>query len=100
MRDREHDVEVRHREQLGLTLFEPSRSAEVLALGTVAVPAGVVGQSLEVASLAMLAVSTQLRRPTRLDGVHDALLEHGRSMLTAIRRAVPPQDVRDLEAWP
>ena len=38
----EHDVEIRHRQQLGLSISEPLRAGQALALWAVPVAAGIV----------------------------------------------------------
>ena len=58
MGESENDVEVRGREEFGLTFFKPSLSGDVLTLGAVSIAAGViedtfcatVGTALDVAS--------------------------------------------------
>jgi hypothetical protein len=44
-RHREHQVEIRHRQQLGLAIGEPLRAGQTLALRTVPVAAGIVGDA-------------------------------------------------------
>jgi hypothetical protein len=65
IRNREDHVEVRPIEQLGFAVLEPLPSRGPLALGTVAVAAGVVGDLLVTASIAPVLVSSQSRGSTK-----------------------------------
>jgi len=70
----EDKVEVRHRQQFGLAISEPLRAGQTLALGTVPVAAGVVGDAGHAAILAAFDMAAERRRPAQLDRRHDAAL--------------------------
>jgi len=70
-RHREHQVEIRHRQQLGLAIGEPLRAGQTLALRTVPVAAGIVGDAGLAAILTPLNMAAERSRPTRLDGRYD-----------------------------
>src|SRR6516165_10017491 len=63
----EHDVEVRHRQQLGLALGEPLLRRRALTLWTMPVAAGVVGDESMRALLATQHMPAERRRATALD---------------------------------
>ena len=63
----EDDVEVRHRQQLGLAISEPLRAGQTLALRAVPVAAGIVGDAGLAAILAALDMAAERRRPAGLD---------------------------------
>ena len=88
---REHDVEVRHVQQLRLARFEPTGARRGLALRAVAVAAGIVGMTLEAAAVAGKGVSTQDRRATGGD-VRQRPALFGRE-----RRAVGSQEGRPIQ---
>ena len=54
---------------------EPFGARQSLALGTMAVAAGVVGDACAAAIIALLDVTAERRRPARRDGAHDASLD-------------------------
>src|SRR5262245_40048884 len=72
---RKDDMEVGHRQQLGLPRGEPFGAGQALALRAVPVAAGVVGDTDQTAVRAALDVATEHCRPARLDGAHDAMLD-------------------------
>ncbi len=98
-RQREDDVEVRHRQQLGLTCGEPGGARPALALRTVAVAAGVIGAADQSAIRADLGMAAQLRRPAQLDGAHHATLDAAEMtvMRPAIGIAVAAEDIRHFQ---
>ena len=57
-------VEVADGQKLGLLLKEPSGFGQGLALGAVAVTAGVIGRVLKAASVALLEMTSQFSRAT------------------------------------
>ena len=73
----EHDVEVRDRQQLGLSVGEPLRPSQALAFGAVPVAAGIVGDADLAAVGALLDMAAERRRAARLDGAHDPTLPVG-----------------------
>jgi len=95
----EDEVEVGNRQQLGLSVGKPLRACQALALGTVPVAAGVVGDPGLAAVLAPLDVTTERRRPAYLDGGHDATLSVRETvaLFGAKRIAVAAEDVRHLQ---
>ena len=95
---REDDVEVVSREESGEALLDPLRLAQALALGAVAVAAGVVGGTLVPTGVADVHVSAERRRATRRDGAHRGTLVGVHRVPLAVRLAVGAEDVRDLEA--
>ena len=96
MRQREDDVEVFDGEQFGLAGGEPALFGQGLALGAVAVAAGIVGEALGPTGIARLAMATERGGTARLDGLHRAALRAGQRVGVAIRRAMGAEDVGDL----
>ena len=74
-RHREHDVEVRHRQQIGLTVGEPPFARRALTLGTMPVAAGVIADAGMCAVLTGLDMTAKRRSPAELDRGHDAALD-------------------------
>lgn len=74
-RHREHDVEVRHRQQIGLTVGEPPFARRTLTLGTMPVAAGVIADAGMCAVLTGLDMTAKRRSPAELDRGHDAALD-------------------------
>ena len=62
-RHREDDVEIRHRQQIGLTIGKPLGACQALALGAVPVAAAVVGDAHHAAVVAPLDMATERCRP-------------------------------------
>ena len=98
-RQREDDVIVRHRQQLGLALGEPFLGRRALALGAVAVAAGVVGDERVRALLAARDMPAESGRAAVLDGRHDLQLAeaHMTGIGSAPCRPMGAEDIRDLE---
>ena len=98
-RQGEDDVEVRHRQQFGLSVREPFGARQPLALGAMAVAAGVVGDAHVAAIIALLHVTAERRRPARRDGAHDAPLDAAEMPGTGLpkRFAVAAEDIRHLQ---
>src|SRR3954447_19564267 len=69
MRDAEDQMEVAHREQFPLSGPEPFLASVGLALRTVAISAGVVGDGLITTVIALIAMSAQRGGTTPRDGV-------------------------------
>ena len=101
-REREDDVIVRHRQQVGLPLFQPGPRGLALALGAMAVAAGVVGDPDVVAALAACDMAAERRRATRSDRRHDLELAAAQvpAMARDIRVAMGSEDIRDLQVRP
>src|SRR5262249_15402411 len=99
---REDDMEIGHREQLGLARRHPFARRRALTLGTVPVAAAVVGDHCMGAVLAACHMPTEGRRTAALDGAHHLeLVETDATTIgMAPRGPVAAEDVRDLESWP
>ena len=69
MRQSEDDVEVAHRQHFGLPLGDPAVAGRGLALGTMAIAAGVIGDGLMPALGALVAMAAQSGGAATLDGV-------------------------------
>ena len=104
-RQGEDDMEVRHRQQFGLTRFEPFGARQALALRAMPVAAGVVGAADQAAIAALLDMAAERRRAAGLDRRHDTTLDpaemrrHGRGGTP--RRGggrYPPPPARDASA--
>ena len=100
-RQREHDVVVRHRQQLGLALGQPFLRRHGLALGTMPVAAGIVGDVRVGAVLAARDMPAESRRAAALDGRHHLQLAeaHMAGIGSAPCRPVAAEDIRDLQRW-
>jgi len=98
----EHDVEVRHRQQLGLARLKPGLRRPPLALRAVPIPARVVGDARVGAVFAALDMAAERSGATDLDGRHDAPL--GEAQMGAVGRApassVAAENIRHLQDWP
>ena len=101
-RQREDDMEIGRREQLGLARRPPFARRRALALGTVPVAAAVVGDHRMGAVLAARHMPAEGRRATALDGAHDLELVEADAAAVGIAPCgpVPAEDVRDLQTWP
>src|SRR5262249_46847353 len=102
-RQGEHDVEVGHLQQLGLARLQPLPRLTALALRTVPVAAGVVGDDGVPARLVLAArdVATESRRAAALDRAHRLELTeaHMAAVGTTPSGPVIAEDVRDLHSW-
>ena len=98
-RQREHDVEVADRQQVGLALGKPCPRRRALALRAVPVAAGVVGDAPLAAVLAGLDVTAERRGAAVLDRRHD--LELGEAQVPCMGGPVggagSAEDVGDLD---
>ena len=88
-RQREHDVEVGNRQQLGLAFGHPLLCRRALALGAVPVATGIVGDDGIGAVLAARDVPAQHRRAAALDRCHDLELPKLTWPALACRHAAP-----------
>jgi hypothetical protein len=79
----EHDVEIRHIEQFRLTVLQPLRPRQTLALRAIAVATRVEGDALMAALAALLDVTAERSGATGLDRGHGTPLCRGQ------RRTVP-----------
>src|SRR5438105_6984608 len=73
-RHREDDVEVRHRQQLGLSIGQPLSTHQPLALRAVPVAAGIVGDAKLAAAVALFDMTAQRCRAAGFDGADDPAL--------------------------
>src|SRR4029077_21198812 len=99
----EHDVEVRHRQELFLALGQPLACSSALTLGAVSVAAGVVGDDGMSALLVLAArhMPTEGHRAAALDRAHDLhLVEADVPGIGATpRRPVVAEYIRALQLW-
>jgi len=121
-RHREDDVEVRHRQELGLPVGQPLGTRQPLALRAVPVAAGIVGDAKLAAGAALFDMAAQRCRAAGFDGAHDTALAAAEmagmshtvsgtvaaedirhlqraAHAKALRRAVSPRDPSDREGW-
>src|SRR5712675_2475995 len=71
----EDDVEIGHRQQLGLACLKPFGARQTLALRTMPVATGVVGDAGRPAVRALLDMTAQGRCPACRDGADDAMFD-------------------------
>jgi len=92
-------MEVRYRQQFDLPLREPFGARQSLALGAMAVAAGVVGDACGAAVVALLEVTAERCRPACCDGAHDAPLDAAEMPGAGLpkRFAVAAEDIRHLQ---
>ena len=98
-RQREHHVIVRHRQQLGLALGQPFLCCRALALRTMPIATGVVGDEGVRALLATRDMAAQRRRAAALDRRHHLELAeaHMAGIGLAPCRSMAAEDIRDLQ---
>ena len=98
-RQREDDVEVADRQQIGLARGEPIPCRRALALGAMPVAAGVVGDAAVAAVLAGLDMAAERGRAAGLDGRHHLQLAEAQmaGMGRAPGGAMAMEDVCDLQ---
>ena len=98
-RQREHDVEVAHGQQVGLALFQPGPRGGALALRAMPVAARVIGDPPMAAVHAGFDVAAERGGPAVLDGRHD--LELGQAQMPGMGSPVAgpgaAEDIGDLE---
>ncbi len=96
---REDDVVIIDREQIGLARLQPALRGAALALGAMPVAAGVVGDQVGAAALAAQHVPTQRRAAALFDGRHH--LELGKAQVVVLGlapgRPVGAEDVGDFQ---
>src|SRR5271165_5265000 len=92
---------VGNRQQFGLPIGQPFLGGNGLALGAVAVAAGVVGNPHMRAVLAALDVAAESLGATALDGRHDLQLREAylSGVGVAPGRSVVAEDIRQLDRW-
>jgi hypothetical protein len=99
-RQREDDMEIRHRQQLGLARGEPFGAGLALALRAMPVAAGIVGDADQAAIRTLLRMAAERCRPTQLDGAHHAPLDAAEVtvMGAAIGGTVAAEDIRHFQS--
>ena len=100
-RQREHDMIVRHRQQIGLARGQPVLCRRALALRAMPVAAGIVRDLAVRALLAARDMTAERRRAAVLDRRHHLQLAEAdmAGIGPAPCRAVAAEDVRDLQRW-
>ena len=100
---RKNDVKVFDRQKFGLPAFEPLGACQTLALGAMAVTAGVVGVTrvLTVAVVALFDVAAEGSRAAGLDGAHHFELSERQRVGRTVGLAVLSKNVGHFEsgAW-
>ena len=96
----EHDVEILYRQQFVFALLEPAGVVEPLALGTVAVAAGIVGDAGVSALAALFDVATQLGGAAGFNGTQRAKVFQGEAVGLAVSRPVTAHNVSQFQCWP
>ena len=91
MRQGEHQVEVRHRQEFAPSLSQPGFLGPGLALRAMPVAAGVIAVAGGAATIAGLDVATQRRRAATEDGTPDSGLRRRKIVRGEVSRAVPAQ---------
>jgi hypothetical protein len=99
-REREDDVEVGHRQELGLALGEPLLCRCGLAFRAMAIPAGIVGDGRISAVLAARDMAAERRCAAALDRRHDLELAeaHMPGVGVTPHRSEVAEDIRDFES--
>src|SRR6266853_6283761 len=90
---------IRHGQQLGLTLGQPLLRRRALALRTMAIAAGIVGDERVRAVLATRDMAAERRRAAALDGGHHLQLAEAdvTGIGSAPRRTVAAENIRNLK---
>ncbi len=93
------DMEVGHRQELGLTRGEPVPGGCALAFGAVTVATGVIGDEAVAAVLASRDMAAQSRRAAGLDRRHDLELAEAQVARPGFAPSGPvgAEDIRDLQ---
>jgi hypothetical protein len=93
-RHREDQVKIGHREKLVLLCLDPACLLQVLALGAMPVPAGVVEGLLAATVVAHLQMAAQKRRSTR-----DDISDHSTTITPKLvgRRRMRPENLRQIQ---
>jgi hypothetical protein len=99
-RHREHDMEIRHRQQIGLAIGKPSFACRALALGAMPVAAAIERHAGMRAILANLDMTAQRCGPAKLDRRHEAAFDAAKMavMGSAISRAMAAENIRHLQS--
>lgn len=96
---RKDHVEILHRNEIGLAIFQPLRTHQGLTLRAMAISATVEGNAPVTAGIALLDVFAKRGGTATLDGAHDAALPTAecRSVLLTVEGPGLAKDVRHLE---
>ena len=98
-RQREDDVEIADRQQIGPALGEPDSRGGALASGTMAIAARVISDPDVAAVVAAIDMAAERRRPAVFDRRHD--LELGKAQVTGLNGAIAgpfnSEDIGDLK---
>ena len=95
----EDEMEIRDWQKFGAAIGQPLGAREPLALGTVPIAAGIIGDTDLAAVLALLDMPAERRGAARLDGGHDAALglREPAALRRAERIAVAAENIRHLQ---
>ena len=101
-RQGEDHVEVGDRQQVRLAIRKPGPGRRALALGAVAVAAGVIAHRQPLAAVTARDVAAELGGAAGLDGRHHLELAQAQvsGVRSAVGLAVGAQDVGHLQGWP
>src|SRR5205807_5872242 len=93
-------MKVRHWQQLSLPIREPFCPCQSLALRTVAIATGVVGDAGRSTIVALLDMAAEHRRPACRDGAHHAPLDAPEMTGARLskRFAMAAEDIRHLQS--
>src|SRR6266550_8175419 len=91
-------MKVPHRQKLRGLLFQPPSLSQGLALGTVAVTAGVISRALKAARVAAIQMPAQLLGATGRNGPHHFLLTGRYAMRSLVALPVLTKDIGKLGA--
>ena len=100
MRQSEHDVEVAHWEDFGLSFGNPPVAGSCLALRAMAIAARIIAIAFETAVTAAFFVSAKDVGPAGLDGAHDSQLLERHAARCTIRRTVLTEDAGHFQRGP
>jgi hypothetical protein len=84
-------------EEIPFSSFKPSLFVQGLALGAMAIAAGVVGDPQGMAVVTLIDMSPKLSRSGDLDGPHGTVMPQGHLMGLAIGQSVGPKDIGHLK---
>jgi hypothetical protein len=100
VRQGEDDMEVGNRQERGQSFFEPIVAGDALALGTMAIAAGMVRDALVTAGVALVQMSAEGGGAALDDVAHHLSLRGRRRIPAAILLAVRTENVGDLTGRP
>src|SRR5882672_9973598 len=100
-RQREHDMEIPYRQELGFALGQPLACGSALTLGAVPIAAAIVGDLRVRAVLAAPDMAAERRRAAALNRTHDLHLAEAdmAGIGLAPRCPMVAEDSRDLQQW-